>query len=357
MSKKKEKKLVKKKEPVLEELEEENQEIIYRGDSWRLGRQRRGGGVFGALILLVVGIIFLFNNFGLLPWEIWSTLWRFWPVLLIVGAVEMILGYSWLGRTIMGLIGLTVVWLVFAFVFSWPLPARLEQTRERAVDQFLSKPETREKTVILSRGDYSEIQKREITVESGVGRLIVEADTNAELMELRSTYFDGFGRPEVGAESRNDTLKINVRTEFNARHSFFSFGKEIVQRVSFGNYDLPTDFDLDIGAGALEADFDLAKIIGIKLNVGAGSADLKFTKNSVPVEKLSIDVGAGSAKIEVPEGVGLKVNYNIGVGSFEVGSNNMRGNGVYTSEGYQQKEIKMEMVVDVGVGSAKVRFN
>jgi len=41
----------------------------------------------GALILIVLGTVFLLNNFGLLPWSIWGMVWRLWPLFLIIPGI------------------------------------------------------------------------------------------------------------------------------------------------------------------------------------------------------------------------------------------------------------------------------
>ncbi len=47
-------------------------------------------GFVGPLILLAIGFILLFNNLGIIPWGIWMTLWRYWPVILILTGLEII---------------------------------------------------------------------------------------------------------------------------------------------------------------------------------------------------------------------------------------------------------------------------
>lgn len=37
------------------------------------------------IFLLFLGILFLLQTFNILPWGLWGTLWRFWPVLIIIG--------------------------------------------------------------------------------------------------------------------------------------------------------------------------------------------------------------------------------------------------------------------------------
>ncbi len=57
------------------------------------GENRPGGRyvpIWG-IMLLFLGIVFLLQNFGLLSWAIWGTLWRFWPVLLIMTGLGIML--------------------------------------------------------------------------------------------------------------------------------------------------------------------------------------------------------------------------------------------------------------------------
>ncbi|HUD20568.1 MAG TPA: DUF5668 domain-containing protein [Candidatus Saccharimonadales bacterium] len=71
-----------------------------------------------AFILIALGMIFLFNNFGLLPWGVWDTLWRLWPVLLIIWGLQTIFGRSWWGQLIVAILTLALLAAVIAFIMS-----------------------------------------------------------------------------------------------------------------------------------------------------------------------------------------------------------------------------------------------
>ncbi len=43
------------------------------------------------IFLLFVGIVFLLQTLNILPWGLWGTLWRFWPVLIIVIGLGILL--------------------------------------------------------------------------------------------------------------------------------------------------------------------------------------------------------------------------------------------------------------------------
>ena len=63
----------------------------------------------GALILIILGAVFLLNNFGILSWGVWDTLWRFWPVLLVIWGLQLLFGAWWLGELITGIITLVIL--------------------------------------------------------------------------------------------------------------------------------------------------------------------------------------------------------------------------------------------------------
>jgi len=69
----------KRKEPTKEEYEVKNYD------------DERKGALIGGMILLLIGFFFLANNFGLMVWMDWGV---FWPVILIVIGLMIIIGGS-----------------------------------------------------------------------------------------------------------------------------------------------------------------------------------------------------------------------------------------------------------------------
>lgn len=43
--------------------------------------------VHGALLLMGIGVVFLLNNFGLLPYGILGMIWKLWPLFLIIPGI------------------------------------------------------------------------------------------------------------------------------------------------------------------------------------------------------------------------------------------------------------------------------
>jgi hypothetical protein len=70
-------------------------------------------GVFGGLLFLLVGITFLMNNMGIIPWSFWASLWQFWPVILIIIGFRILFGSGIFSRFIVTLI------TIFLLLFVW----------------------------------------------------------------------------------------------------------------------------------------------------------------------------------------------------------------------------------------------
>jgi hypothetical protein len=72
----------------------------------------------GAIFLIGIGIIFLLNNFGLLPINVWQILFRLWPVFLILAGVRILAGKSRSAELIVTILGLIVVTCIVMYGLS-----------------------------------------------------------------------------------------------------------------------------------------------------------------------------------------------------------------------------------------------
>ena len=106
---------------------EEKSKVILMGEEIAEGEHHHyhGGGVWG-VFLIFSGSLLLLNSFGTLPWEIWNRLIDFWPVLLILVGIRIMLGKSLLSRLLMTLISLSVFGTIFLYVLGKEAPLLVE---------------------------------------------------------------------------------------------------------------------------------------------------------------------------------------------------------------------------------------
>ena len=70
-------------------------------------RRARGAPVFG-IILLFLGIVFLLQALDVLPWGVWGTLWRYWPVLIIIIGLNILLRHY--SRWVVSILIFALLW-------------------------------------------------------------------------------------------------------------------------------------------------------------------------------------------------------------------------------------------------------
>lgn len=105
-------------------MEEEPRKI------WHEDRVHQGNSL-GAVILISAGLIFLLNNFGIIPWAVWGVIWRFWPLGLVLVGLQLAFGRSGLANFITTLVGLILLTLALAFAISVVNPAFNDWIRQQ----------------------------------------------------------------------------------------------------------------------------------------------------------------------------------------------------------------------------------
>lgn len=75
------------------------------------------------IVLISIGILFLLNTFGVVPWDVWGQFWRFCPLLLVFTGVKLVLGKSFLANVISLFLVSVVVILVMVYTLSDYIPA------------------------------------------------------------------------------------------------------------------------------------------------------------------------------------------------------------------------------------------
>ncbi|MGI5827643.1 MAG: LiaI-LiaF-like domain-containing protein [Patescibacteria group bacterium] len=324
-------------------------------------RERSEGGGLAAATLIFLGVIFLLNNLGFLPWSVWEQLWRFWPLILVFAGLEILLGKSRVSRWFIFIISL-IVFLVLLVIVAAPINSRLSRFAERYLGKVyvqsqkaLNKKHRQIKTLKVSETNYlnSSTKSRDIFINFGIGKLELIDSNSRDFFEVTATYYPGFGEPTLDQTFAGSNLQINLDTIQNT--GMFPTDQEIHYDAVIGRSELPTTVSLKLGAGKAEIYLDQTSMRKIGIDVGAGSADITLTRESLPNEISTVEVGVGSVFLSVPQNTALKVHHDVGIGRLEIENNQLQGKGTYITPGYESTVEKMELSVKVEVGSVKIK--
>jgi hypothetical protein len=264
----------------------------------------RSGSVFWAIVLILVGVLFLLNNFGLLPnltFNVWNLIW---PIFLIA------LGIWFVSRT---------------FVRH-------------------AQGDAEPGSIPLDGASRAEIK-----LTHGAGDLTVSAGTGADV--LADGIFGGGLRYE--AKRRGDLLDVKMKMR--------------VEPVTFlnwapGGYDwdvrlnpaVPLVLKCETGASHSRLDLRELKLTELKLETGASSSEVTLPANA-EYTRVKVQAGAARVDIRVPGGVAARIKTSGALASMAVDETRFPGfDNRFQSPDYDTATNKVEIEVETGVGAVTV---
>ncbi len=99
-------------------------------------RPYRRRSFLGPILLIAFGVIFLLNNLGVLNWNVWATLIRLWPVLLIGFGLDLLIGR----RSVVGSVIVVLLVLIVVAVAVWGFTAQPVVGGEALTSEEINQP-------------------------------------------------------------------------------------------------------------------------------------------------------------------------------------------------------------------------
>ena len=302
-------------------------------------RQRPGVPII-ALLLIAAGVTLLLQNLGIVRWELWLEVWRFWPVLVIAIGVGLILGrrLRWLSTSIFAVL------IAGAFTGA----ALTAETETELVVDRISEP--------LGGAD-----RLDMWVDIGLGNLAVDSSYGSRNLE------GSFASPCGGASTLlgryRDVASLDVkRAEGSFACTWGADWKVYVPNVP--------EVVVDVEANVASADLNLTDISVSELYVDANmaSVEIAMPSDAGHVQALIDAVGA-SIEVRIPEGVEALIVNDSALTSFDVGGRfrslgpladgaTIQGRdarNVYESPGYRTAENRVYIEINARLSSVIIR--
>ena len=284
------------------------------------GKMRRGFSLFG-LLLLALGVVLLLNTTRVLPFGIWRELVNYWPVLLVLVGVKMIVA-SRAPLVGVGAAALIVVGTVTAAYFSMPQYESDEPVRVTYVEPL-------DDTEILRlgmgfTGGAVALASDAVGVSSSNPALLAVDFGNWPAEAIR----DQSGRvTEIYLSTVGPGIEITTDDGYawdapgpktNVVESGISLGGLVDWKVIISP---EVELDLEITAGAADLDLDLRERNVRRVVVGTGASDIRIL---LPADagRTHVKIAAGAAHVEivVPEGVAARIENEIFLSSAQIDS-------------------------------------
>ncbi|MBI4294745.1 MAG: hypothetical protein HY669_01095 [Chloroflexi bacterium] len=294
--------------------------------------RRRGRGIpSAAVILIMLGLVFLFNNLGLLPWSLWGTLWRLWPLILIIVGLNILLSgvNPWLA------LGLTIVIILVAV----------------AVSAYLGLGSRSQSMVTSFSEPLAGASNAQVEANFGAGSLLIDSltETSDSLATGEAVQPGGQLAAQVSRDASSAVLKVSGRLG----GWWGRDGGQGTWRLHLSPR-IPLALTLKIGAANASMDLSRLRVNRLRLDVGASNIALTLPSRAGSIEAV-VKAGAASVNITVPQGVAARVQGQVGLGSFSIDQARFPKSGDYfVSPDYERAVNRVDIRVESGLASVTI---
>jgi len=342
------------------------------------------GSIFGPLLLIALGIVFLLNNIGALPGDAWDIFLRFWPLLLIVAGLDNLYRREGIVATFL-LVGLGSIFLAanlgWLGVDVWRMVIRLWPVLLIAIgfDLILGRRSVWASLVglllvlailmgslwlsgvRLSRGraltaesihqSLPDVARARLILEPGVGSVHVYADRDSsDLVAGRVSIMKG-SRLFQDFTQEGDTAVYTLRL---SGLSGLSGDEMSTWSWDLGlNPALPLDIHFSIGAGSAELDLQGLRLERLDVNMGVGKT--KVTLPEAGRFEARVNGAIGQIVIIVPKGMAVRIHPGTALANLSLPSDYQKRDGEYVSPGYEAATHRIDLDVGMAIGNITVR--
>jgi hypothetical protein len=256
------------------------------------------------IILIVAGILFLFDNLGWLPGNAWGWIW-------------------------------SIALILLGLSFLWPGGRRSAEVTEASVP-------------------LEGAASAKLTLKHGAGRLSLRAGSAAD--QFLSGTFGGGVDKEV--QHMGDSLAVTLRLPDQDWGSWMwpgMWGRATLDWTVNVNPSVPLQLALEGGASENSLDLSALRVTDLSIKSGASSTHLILPAQAGHTQ-VRIETGAASVRAEIPAGVAARIHGMMGVGALNVDERRFPRHGAeYQSEDFATAANRVEIEVTGGVGSVDVR--
>ncbi len=298
--------------------------------------------VFWGTLLIIVGALFLMSNIGVLPWGVWNTLWRGWPILLVLWGVSILLRpLGRVGGLVMGLVALVAVAGLVAYSYAYqPWNGHYEYSYN-----------TRAGQVPLDQPLESGVERVALSLDFGAGR--INLDGQAAAAKLAEGTLDFYTREPAISYSGSADARLGIT--MGSVHWTGPAPKTLEWLIHLNPAPVYT---MDLNTGACEASLDLSKLKVTDLSLDTGASDTTvFFGDPGQNARATFNFGAASLKVRVPRSVGVKVHFSSALVGQNLASVGFTKSGSdWVSAGYNEKTSHLDIEASAGAASFDLQW-
>jgi len=332
---------------------------------------------FGPIFLITIGLVFLAKNLGLIPGEGWGTIWRLWPILLIIGGIDDLFrreGVAW-PVLMIGIGGLLLynyfgpgswfswtqilqLWPVLIIAVGIDIFFRGQTGWQSLVGIFLSVVLIGAAVMLAVQGvqvpaNYlsveetylSSVNSASVDLSLDVGEFILGAEPGkGDLISCSVTPTDVLDELDQDGDSAAYELR-------STKPAFFPHTARWELEIT---PELPIDLSVDNSVGEMRLDLYDLELDSLYINQGVGRMVVNLPGDVS--EDVTIKQGVGVIEVEIPEDVRILVDAQNGLTRVDFPADFELDDGFYSSPGASETNADLLIVVEQGVGLVTFKY-
>jgi hypothetical protein len=283
--------------------------------------------VFG-LLLLFLGIVFLLQSLGVIPWGLWHILWRLWPVLIITAGLSILLR-----RLNPWFASLLILIILFACLGI-------------AIGQYNpSAPKEAAPTIYTEA--LGNMERAQIKLNFNAGSLVVgslPADST-NLVEVGSKAMYGDATVKTDFQRSDTEGKLYLKGDGNANTKW---------EVKL-NRNIPLTMDFTASVSDTKLDLNNLRVNDLSMKVDAGNYQVIMPASTGDINGyIKADLANLEVTLPTDAAARLKIQGDLGVVEIDESRFPLQGN-YYMSRDFELAQNKIDLKIDCDMGRVQVK--
>ena len=299
--------------------------------------------IFWGVFFISIGGLVLLGNITDLNFT-WNSAWKFWPMVLILIGVSILVKNE---------IGKGIVAGLAALVLALTLYASISATTNLIDNDFeinLGDEVAVFDTTYFSQEYSDSIKTASLNFSGGAGGFKMLTPTD-KLLDFRTEGVrENFNLERNDLDSHSD-----INFEMKSNHSIKLGKNNYKNNVELSlNSNPEWDLNFDVGAASLDLDLTQYKVNKLDIDMGAAALNVKFG-DLADVTRFKLDAGASDIDILIPDSVGCEIKSDAALSSRNYEGFTKLNNDIYRSENFDKFSKKIYIDIDCGVSSIDVK--
>ena len=299
--------------------------------------------IFWGVFFISIGGLVLLGNITDLNFT-WNSAWKFWPMVLILIGVSILVKNE---------IGKGIVAGLAALVLALTLYASVSATTNLIDNDFeinLGDEVAVFDTTYFSQEYSDSIKTASLNFSGGAGGFKMLTPTD-KLLDFRT---EGV-RENFNLERNDMDSHSDINFEMKSNHSIKLGKNNYKNSVELSlNSNPEWDLNFDVGAASLDLDLTQYKVNNLDIDMGAAALNVKFG-DLADVTRFKLDAGASDIDILIPDSVGCEIKSDAALSSRNYEGFTKLNNDIYRSENFDKFSKKIYIDIDCGVSSIDVK--